>query len=86
MEEAYTVFLCDCKISKLEQNNINFYVNTYINEFFYEKRRFFAAFCSTCPYNVSNDFERNYFSATNCHFSAEKHTFFVYITQELNKV
>ena len=49
------------KYSNLQQSNVDFHVNTFINECFHEKRTEFADFCATCPYNISTGFERNYF-------------------------
>ena len=66
MEKVYTAFLCDFKINKLQQSNIYFHYNIYINECFHEERIVYAPFCNKCPYNLSSGFARNYFSATNC--------------------
>ena len=64
------------KYSNLQQSNVDFHVNTFINDCFHEKRTEFAAFCAVCPYNFSTGFERNYFSSTNCCCYAENYMFF----------
>lgn len=86
MGKVFPVFLCDCKINKLEQSSIDFHINTYINECYHEERNVFAAFCKTCPCNVSSGFESNYFSAMNCGCYAEPCHFFPAIVQDLNTV
>ena len=42
MEKVCTVYLCDCKINKLQQNNVDFHVSTFINECFHGKRTAFV--------------------------------------------
>ena len=60
----------------VKQGNVDFHVNTFINQCFHEQITVFAAFCATCDYNSPTGFERNYFSATNCCCFAENYTFF----------
>ena len=74
MEKVYTAFLCDCKINKLQQSNIYFHINIYINECFHVERIVYAAFCNKCPYNLSSGFKW---------FYTQSYGFFAYIVQDL---
>lgn len=67
MENVIAIFLCNCKIKRLEKSGIDFHTNTYIAERYHEEREraVFAAYCKDCLYNVSSGLERNYFSTTN---------------------
>ena len=44
MEKVCTVYLCDCKINKLQQSNVDFPVNTLINKCFHEKKNCYCSF------------------------------------------
>ena len=77
-----SIYLCDCKINKLQQSNVSFHVNTFMNECFHEKKKkkekkrtVFAAFQAKCPYNISTGFERNYFTSRNRCCYAENYVF-----------
>ena len=32
MEKVCTIYLCDCKINKLRQSNVDFHINTFTDE------------------------------------------------------
>lgn len=34
-----SIYLCDCKTNKLQQSNVSFHVNTFMNECFHEKKK-----------------------------------------------
>ena len=57
MKKVFTLFLCNCKMNKLEKSSIDCHINTYIDD----EKNIFAAFFKICQYNVSSGFERNYF-------------------------
>ena len=44
MEKVCTIYLCDCKINKLRQSNVDFHINTFTDEYFHEKKLFLQLF------------------------------------------